>query len=1832
VGLSSRFGAKGMGGLEILSEDGGLVRRRGWRDGAGGERKNVLMVLPTSEQPTPTTLDRLAHEYSFKDELGSAWAARPLELVRDRGQSILVLEDPGGELLGSLLGMPMEVGRFLRIAIGVAAVLGKVHQRGLIHKDIRPANILVNTASGEVRLTGFGIASRLTRERQSPAPPEVIAGTLAYMAPEQTGRMNRSIDSRSDLYALGVTLYQMLTGVLPFTARDPMDWVHCHIARKPVPPGERVANVPPVVSAIIMKLLAKTAEERYQTAAGVERDLRHCLAESARGSLADFALGENDVPDRLLIPEKLYGRGREVEALLASFDRMVKSGVPELVLVSGYSGVGKSSVVNELHKMLVPPRGLFATGKFDQYKREIPYATVAQAFQSLVRQILSKSEAELKTWQDAFREALGSNGLLIVDLIPELELVIGKQPPVPDLSPQFAQHRFQAVLRRFIAVFARPEHPLALFLDDLQWLDAATLDLLEDILARRDIRHLLLIGAYRDNEVDATHPLMRKLDAIRQAGATVHDIVLAPLTFDDLGQLISDSIRCETTRAHPLVQLVQDKTGGNPFFASQFLYALADEALLVFDHADARWSWDLDGIHAKRYTDNVVDLVVVKLNRLPPETLAQLHQLACIGASAEFSLLGAVGKTSQEDLHQSLWEAVRSGLVHRSENAYAFQHDRFQEAAYSLIPEESRAEVHLRIGRLLVGYTTLDEREEIIFEIVNQLNRGAELITSENERFQVTELNLVAGKRAKASTAYASALQYFIAGEALLTDDPWGRRPDLIFQLEAQRAECEFLTGELAIAAERLEMLRSRAANTVELAMATCLGIDVYMTLGQIDRAVAIGLDYLRRLGIDWPLHPTEEQVRSEYERIWSQLGGREIEEAIDFPLMSDPASIATLDVLTKMVPPALFTDRNLFALVSCRGSSLSIERGNNDGSCLIYVWFSDIAGHRFGDYKDAFRFARLGYELVEKRGLKRFQASTYVSFAGMIMPWMKRLSDCRNVQGQAFEIANKIGDLTYAVYARVGLITQLAAAGGSLAAVQSEAENGLNFAREAKFGFGIDTINRVLGFIRTLRGLTAQFGSFDHAEFDEKDFERNLNYHPPMNQFWHWVRKLQVRFLVGDFASAIEASLKARPLLWASPTFEIADYELYSALSRAALWDSAPSDQRREHFEALAAHYQRLAIWAEYCPENFQDRVTLVGAEIARIERRSLDAEELYEQAIRSARANGFVHNEALAYEVASRFYAARGFEDIAEMYLVKARDGYLLWGADGKVRQLEARYPQLAVADPRDGTRAATSPDQQLDVAAVVKASQALSSEMLLPRLIERLMTIALQNAGAERGLLILPHESDYRIEAEARADGEEIVLQYGVAASPAVPESIVRYVMRTRESVILDDAAKQNLFSEDPYLSLRRQRSILCLPLIRQGTLVGLLYLENALASHVFTPDRTRLLELLAGQAAISLENTRLYSDLGEREAKVRRLVDSNIIGICIFDFDGRIMEANDAFLDIVGYYRDDLISDRLRWTALTTPEWGGAVERALAELASTGTCRPFEIEFSRKDGGRVPVLVGAATFGELRHQGVAFVVDLTERKRAEAELVHANRVATMGQLSASIAHEVNQPIAATLINAGTAARWLARQPPNLEEVGQSIDRIISDSKRAAGIVSRIREFSKSAPARKEDLEINEAILEIIGLARVPMSDNGVLLKIQLAEGLPHIFGDRVQLQQVILNLVMNAVEAMSEVTEGSRELLIRTSEVVSGGVLVAVSDSGPGLHPASLARIFDAFYTTKSNGLGMGLPICRSIVEAHGGRLWAAPNEPRGAVFCMMLLVGKKVLENLEATRS
>jgi len=1445
-----------------------------------GNLPPVLAIALTAEHPSAQSLRRLEHEYSLAAELDPAWAAKPLELTRHEGRTILVLKDPGGEPLDLVLerdqGPPLDLTRVLRIAIGLAAALGQVHRRGLIHKDIKPANVLVG-GDFTVWLTGFGIASRMPRESQAPAPPEIIAGTLAYMAPEQTGRMNRSTDARSDLYSLGVTLYQMLTGILPFFATDPLEWVHCHIAQQPVPLGDRAA-VPEPLSGIVMKLLAKNAEERYQTASGLEADLGRCLAEwESHGRIDPFALGAHDWSDRLLIPEKLYGREREIDALLAAFERVMAQGIPELVLVSGYSGVGKSSVVNELHKALVPPRGLFAAGKFDQYKRDIPYTTLAQAFQSLMRQILVKSEAEVSHWRHALQEALGPNGQLIINLIPEVEFLLGKQPPVPDLPPREAQNRFQLVFRRFLGAFARPEHPLALFVDDLQWLDAATLDLLEHLITDPNVRHLMLVGAYRDNEVGSSHPLMKTLDAIRDTGTRMQEIVLAPLGLDDVGRLVADALHCEGD-SDPLAKLVHEKTSGNPFFSIQLLTTLAEEGLLRLDPNAATWIWDLARIRAKGYTDNVVDLMVGKAKRLSGATQTALQQLACLGNVVEIATLSLVFGESEEEIHTSLLEAARTGLILLLEGSYAFLHDRIQEAAYALIPEGERAGAHLRIGRVLLASMTPEQLAEHLFDVANQFNRGAALLIDRDEKARVATICLRAGRKAKASAAYASARAHLAAGMALLDERDWSNQYGLTFSLWVERAECEFLSGKVDTAEQLIGELLQRGASNIDQAAAYRLKVQLHIVKGEYPEAVARGLACLTLFGIDLPAHPTWEQVQAEYETVWQSLNGRPIESLIDLPIMTDPELQAAIGVLSVLSPPTYHTDTRLWCLVVCRMANFSVQHGVSGPSAHGYAQFGSTLGAVFHRYSEGYRFAKISCDLVEKHGFIAYQAKAYDAM-GVAAQWTRSITTAIDFHRATICAAIETGDLTYACYGIYLSLTGLQVRNDPLDAVYRETEMALDFVRKVGFRDVADIIRSQQRFIATMQGRTTTFSTFGDAQFDGAAFEAQLTTDRiAMTVCFYWILKLKARFLSGDYAEALVAAGKAKPLLWASAAqMQLLDYYYYAALTVAALYEKGSADDQTGWRALLTAHREQLREWAENYPPTFADKHLLVLAEIARLEGRAFDAMQLYEQAIQSARENGFVQNEGLAHEVAARFYAARGVESIAHAYLRNARQCYNQWGAFGKVKQLDETYPRLHEKSlPTSTTSTIGTPVGQLDVETVIKASQALSSEIVLSKLIEKLMQISVEHAGAERGLLILFRGAELRIEAEATTGHGrvEVTVRQDAITPMDLPQSVLQYVIRTREGVVLDDASDEKLYAEDEYVRTKRLRSVLCLPIVKQTKLIAALYLENNLTPRAFTSDRVAVLNLLASQAAISLENASLYSDLQRSYSDLHR----------------------------------------------------------------------------------------------------------------------------------------------------------------------------------------------------------------------------------------------------------------------------------------------------------------------------------------------------------------------
>ena len=1636
---------------------------------------------------------------------------QPLALATLHGEMALVMADPGvgGEVLSRFLGRPMPLREFLPVATSLAECVGRLHGRGLIHRDIKPPHILLNPEMGRAWLAGFGLSLRAPRSRQGPDPPEVIAGTLAYMAPEQTGRVNRSIDSRSDLYSLGVIFYQMLTGSLPFHGETPMDLVHGHVARKPPSPSESVLAVPEAISRIVLKLLAKSGEDRYQTADGLAADLRSCAASLEMvGSVECFELGTSDLSTRLLPPETLYGRDEEIGELLATFDRIAKNGRAEVTLVAGYSGIGKSSVVNELHKALVPPRGLFASGKFDQYKRDIPYATIAEAFRGLVRGILVGPQGDLQRWRESLLASLGTDGRRVTDLIPELERIIGPQPAVPELPPRTAQNLFRRLFRDFIGVFAQPEHPLALFLDDLQWLDAGTLDLLEHLATDETLHHVLIVGAYRDNEVGPEHPLGRRIDAIRRAGTKVREIVLAPLREGDVARLTADTLRCEVERARPLARLIYEKTGGNPFFTIQFIHALGDEQLVVFDRGARAWAWDVERIRAKGFTESVVDLMVAKILRLPAPTLGALQQLACLGTSAPTtSLLLAVDGADESTIHDALAEAVRAGLVYGSAAGYTFLHDRIRQAAYELIAPSERASVHLRLGRLMLARTPSEHLSASSFEIANQLNRGLALMDASSERTALAELNLTAARRARNATAYSSALSYLIVSDSLLPSDRWDTVHDLAFAVAYHRAECELLTGALAAAGERLADLWDRARTIPDLGRVARQRATLYTALDDPARAIEAALSFLRRVGIEWSVTPGPEVVRAELGRVGEQLAGRSIASLVDLPVMTDTTWVTTMEVLVGMMIATMFIAPDLHMLVVGRAANVSLEHGNCEESCLAYIFLGTLLGGHFGDYRAGFEYGQLGLDLLAKHGWTRVEPAAYMVFGISVAPWTQGLRRARLVLERAVSLALKAGDVVSAMYSLSAALGFDVSTGQSLGELHAAAQSALDFMVKARLPGMVPMTMTRINLVRELRGMPTDHGRFG----DERGFEQHIeaDLRMAVAPCVHWIEKMHRTVVLEDFASALDAETKVRPLIWGIESlFNRAEFHFYGAMARAAQHDELPAEERSGHHDALIAHRDQLARWVKSCDQGtFAPRLALVEAEVERVDGRPWDALRLYERAIGLSREHELVHIEALASKRSAELCELHGLLSSAHAHLRNARYCYQHYEATAIVERLDRRHPKLKFDGPRvsGATDTIEANLDHVDLATVLRVSQVVSREILLDEVVRALMVTAVEHAGAERAVLALMRDGELRIEAEASTERLEVnvVLCQSPVTPSALPESILQFVARTHENVVIDDARQPGEFSADPFFADARGRSVLAVPLLKQSKLIGVLYMENALATHVFTPSRFAMLRVVAAQAATSLDNARLYAGL----------------------------------------------------------------------------------------------------------------------LKMQSELAHMARVTTLGELAASIAHEVRQPLAAMVFEAGANVRWLGRSPPNIPEALKSAKGIIRQGERANEVVARLRSMFKKREAAKTLVDLNELVRDVIALTRSEVQKHGAEVQTQLAADLPHVLGDRVQLQQVVMNLVLNAGEALVGVDPDAREVWVSTEHRPSGEVLVRVRDSGVGFDSALHERLFESFHTTKPGGLGMGLSISRQIIESHGGRLWAESVPGRGATFQFQLQAGE-----------
>jgi PAS domain S-box-containing protein len=1598
----------------------------------------VIAKVLKQDYPSPQELTRYRQEYEITRLLNLEGVVKAYSQQDYQRTLVILLEDFGGESLECWMRQqpgfsPMPLPTFLRLAIAITDTLGKIHAAHVIHKDINPGNIVFNPRTGVVKIIDFGIATRFSRTNPTFKSLHLLEGTPAYLSPEQTGRMNRMLDYRTDFYSLGATFYELLTGQLPFPTKDLLELVHCHIATPPIPPHELNATIPQPVSDLILKLMAKNAEDRYQSAWGIKADLERCAQQLAEmGQINAISLGLQDVSEQFRIPQKLYGREAEIAALWVAFDRVAGSkAVREMMLVSGYAGVGKTALVQELFKPITAKHGYFIWGKFDQFRRNIPYSAIVDALQKLVQQLLGEPNEQVEVWRSRLLTALGSNGQIIIDVIPEVEFIIGKQPPVPEVGATEAQNRFNLTFQRFVRAFCAKEHPLVIFLDDLQWIDSATLKLIELILLDEQIQYLFLIGAYRDNELTPTHPLVLTLESLRNQGAVFQEIILTPLTLEPLSQLIAETLHHNPDIVRSLAQAVSRKTEGNPFFVGEFLKLLYGENLLTFDAQQLSWQWNLAEIEAQDITANVVELLLRQLQKLPEATQQVLSIAACVGSefdletlalSAERNSEGTVCEKSPKAIFQDLLEAIQAGLIQPLSDLdedllvqeYKFLHDRVQQAAYALIDESQKQVVHLQIGGNLLEKTSPEQRSDRLFEIIDHLNQGLKLVTARSERIEIARLNLTAGQKAKAATAYEAAFKYFTTGLQLLDTKSWLSEYDLTLALYSEAAEAAYLQGRFDEMEQLVEVVLDRGKTVVDKVQAYDTRIQGYLSQGNLKEALKTGSEALKLLGIDLIENPSQADVQRELKSTATLLAEREIENLINLPEMTAPEPLAAMSILANMRSAAFIRSPALFMLITCKAVNLSINYGNAVWSSVFYAGYGFVLCGVVQDIEFGYEFGKLALGLA-KRLNTRGNARTLMFSNVHIMHWKVHLRNTIPMLVDAYQNGVKTGDFETAGYTAYYVCYYSFFAGEELTQLEQ---------KTAVYSKAVDQIRRESpsNWLAILRQTILNLQ--DRPEDSSRLLSR---LHHEEQALSHaiavkdgtaiqilYLHKVMLCYLFGEHHQAEQTAILARQHFEEVTAITILPiFYFYHSLALLSLSPDASNSEKAAWLNCVNANQEKMQKWAEHAPMNYLHKFYLVEAEKARVLGQFLEAEEFYEQAIQGAKDNEYLQEEALAYELAAKHYLARGREKIAQTYTKEAHYCYDLWGATAKVKDLETRYPQFFSQSSRAASTSIpitaetiTNPfHTAFDLAAVMKASQAISREIELKQLLRSLMQTLIENAGAQTGYLILENSGEWSIEAACELNADENacatqVLQ-SIPVADQLPESIIQYVIRTLKPVTLNDATREGAFINEPYIQQNQPQSIFCLPLLNQAKLVGVLYLENRLAAGVFTPERSQVLQLLSTQAAIAIENANLYSELRAKESKITQFLEAIPVGIAIVDATGCPYYANQCGNQLMGKETDpsvapEQISEAYQLYVAGTDQIYPAENLPAVRALRGERIRTEDIEIRRD---HVTILIEARGTPVFDRQGnityaIATFQDITERKQAEKLLADYN----------------------------------------------------------------------------------------------------------------------------------------------------------------------------------------------------------------------------------------------
>jgi len=1749
-------------------------------------RQSVIIKVLRNPHPNLNELVQFRNQYIITRTLEHPTIVQPLALESYKNGYALVMPDSGAIALSEYWQKSTSsLSQFLNIAIQLAESLNFLTKKHILHKDIKPANILIHPETKQIKLIDFSISSLLPKEQQQLISPNVLEGTLAYISPEQTGRMNRGIDYRTDFYSLGVTFFQLLTGKLPFSTTEPMKLVHCHIAQKAKFPAE--SQVPEVLQEIVFKLMAKNAEERYQSALGLKHDLQQCLQQlETTGKTRSFELGEMDVCDRLCIPEKLYGRSREVKRLLDGFAR-VAAGATEMMLVAGFSGIGKTAAINEVHKPIVKQRGYFIKGKFDQFNRNIPFSAFVIAFRDLMRQLLGESDEELAFWSAKILDAVGENGQVITDVLPEVERIIGTQPVVPELSGSAAQNRFNLLFDKFVRVFTTKEHPLVIFLDDLQWADSASLNLLKLLMEESQTGYLLVLGAYRDNEVFPAHPLMLTLDEIRQEGAKLETLTLAPLSEMSITNLVAETLLCSIELAAPLSQLVYQKTKGNPFFSTQFLKGLYEEGCIKFNMEAGYWECDFTKVRQLALTDDVVEFMVGRLQKLPETNQNVLKLAACIGNQFDLATLAVVCEQTQDEAAENLWRGLQEGFVLPQTDTYKFfqgeqqlkksvesisvnyrfLHDRVQQAAYSLIRSGQKPATHLHIGRTLSQNLPQEQLDTNIFTIVNHWNQAIELITNSRERENLIQLNLTAGEKARGSAAYGAALKYFQTALSLLDAESWRLNYPLTLKLHENCAEAAYLTGDFELMETITEQVIERGQNLLDLVKVHEIKILALMAQMQQLSAFKTGIDFLGLLGIEVPESPVAQDLQVEIAAIAQLMEGKAIATLADLPLMENRNQLAKVKILANLLPTCYQAKPSLFPWVVCQLMQLSIQYGNTVYSSLIYSCYG-IVCIALQDFISATKYGKLACQLDLNPQTGDAISGTYTTWA-CISHYSTHIKEAIPLLLKAYQAGLETGNFQFGGFAISKRSEYFYLMGHNLSSVKLEmatASHALaTIKQESTLAWNQIFEQAVLNLLGESKTPWQLIGTA-YNETESIPLKIAANDRTALHSIY--LNKLILCYLFDRIPEALENTAVAESYLDGVASF-LDEYvwNFYDSLTQLAHYGDAETSVQESILEKIETNQTKMQYWANHAPMNSQHKVDLVAAECKRVLGEKLEAMELYDRAIAGAKENEYLQEEALANELAGKFYLDWGREKIAKTYMIEAYYCYAQWGSSTKTDELENLYPQLLQPHNFHNNFTSTQPSDtvttrtvSLDYASALKASRAISEEIELDASISKIMHTLIENAGANKAVLLLNNSEHWEIVAQCHNKTCDLSSN-PLAQTKILPSSIINTVKRTQETLLLNNLEQNNTFSADPYLLKQQPKSILCIPILNQRKLIGILYLENHLTKEAFTPDHLEVLNLLTAQAAISIENARLYQNLEEY---------SHNLEVQVQQRTQQLQENNQN------------------------------LQQTLQKLQQT-----------------------------------------------QAQLIQTEKMFSLGKMVAGMAHEINNPITFISGNISHAREYvqdllellnLYQKNPSasnasiqeklkeidLEFICDDIEKIFDSmqigSDRIGKIILGLRNFSRIDESQRKQVDIHEGLENTLMILQHRLRGNGSIPDIRIVKNygeLPAINCYASQLNQVFLQILTNAIDALTtSKVQDCPEIRIATQMQNNNKVEISIADNGPGMSETVEQRIFDPFFTTKpvGQGTGLGLSISYQIVtEQHGGQLQCISELGKGTKF-------------------